>query len=274
MRGGYRVLSATSRATSRARLFTMETIPLARGSTAFVLWTELLEAARYIMRHHDGVPLAPVTEFPSHADGAILSQTDASGYDGFGGFVWLPGDPTTVHWVSEPWPPEIKQARTASDMRRTTRAAQSTRHPLVSMPVAELWAAWMVPRAVMDQLEPTPLEGEQRLKIIAILDCQPTVHALNRATGGEPNMNLSLHAARKLTRFWLAVHVRKHRRCPPLSGRILRGLVTTRYLVLKVYTRFRIVETSMQHPMDPPMDFQTELLTASYIPIRGRDPTT
>ena len=205
LRGGFRVLSATS----RARLFTMETIPLARGSTAFVLWTELLEAARYIMRHHDGVPLAPVTEFPSHADGAILSQTDASGYDGFGGFVWLPGDPTTVHWVSEPWPPEIKSARTASDMRRTTRAAQSTRHPLVSMPVAELWAAWMVPRAVMDQLEPTPLEGEQQLKIIAILDCQPTVHALNRATGGEPNMNLSLHAARKLTRFWLAVHVRR-----------------------------------------------------------------
>ena len=49
--------------------------------------------------------------------------------------------------------------------------------------------------------------GTPEQPIIAICDCQPAVHALNKCTSGEPNMALSLGAARSLTQQWLAVHV-------------------------------------------------------------------
>ena len=202
--GGYRILADTY--ARRGGFRAPRNIQLRRGSVGFVMWMRLLEAARYLLTHHKGVPLAPASKFPGHAEGAIISQTDASGTDGFGGFVWIPGDPHTVHWVSEKWPAPVLAARANTDKARVERAARDNpTTPLVSMPVAELWAAWMVPLAVLT----TRPSGTPEPPIIAICDCQPAVHALNKCTSGEPNMTLSLSAARSLTQQWLAVHVNR-----------------------------------------------------------------
>ena len=108
--------------------------------------------------------------------------------------------------MSEKWPAPVLAARANTDKARVERAARDNpTTPLVSMPVAELWAAWMVPLAVLT----TRPSGTPEQPIIAICDCQPAVHALNKCTSGEPNMASSLSAARSLTQQWLAVHVNR-----------------------------------------------------------------
>ena len=51
-----------------------------------------------------GVPLNPAASFPGLAQGAIISATDASGVDGFGGYAFLPEAPgkAKVFWVGYP----------------------------------------------------------------------------------------------------------------------------------------------------------------------------
>ena len=82
-----------------------DTQRLRAGSLAHSEWKELLEVADDLLTHNEGIPLAPRRAFPSPNEGAILSTTDASGDDGFGGYVFVPGgDPSEVWVVSEPWP--------------------------------------------------------------------------------------------------------------------------------------------------------------------------
>ena len=215
LRGGYRATDTGW--ARRAGVRAPDTQQLRAGSLAHTEWKELLGVADDLLAQNEGIPLAPRKTFPSPRDGAVVSTTDASGDDGFGGYVFLPGgDPTEVWVVSEPWPEWALEARRMND--RTTAEKGDLDAAEFSVPAAELFAAWAVPTAACEacgrpahsisgaRVGPS---GETTLEppIIAIGDCQPAVHVIDSATSGEATMRGILAAARKFSRFWLGIHV-------------------------------------------------------------------
>ena len=215
LRGGFRATDTGW--AKRAGLRAPEAQQLRAGSLAHTEWKQLLEVADDLLTLNEGIPLAPKRVFPSARDGALISTTDASGDDGFGGYVFLPGgDPSEVWVVSEPWPDWALEARRMND--RTTADKASSIAAEFSVPAAELFAAWAVPMAVCEASErPAHLisgarvgpNGETTLEppIIAIGDCQPAAHVIDSATSGEATMRCILASARQFSRFWLGVHV-------------------------------------------------------------------
>ena len=211
LRGGYRATDAGW--AQRAGVRVPDKQQLRPGSLAHAEWIQLLEVADDLLTTNEGIPLAPRMVFPSPREGAILSTTDASGDDGFGGYVFLPGgDPSEVWVVSEPWPPWALEARQMND--RLTADKELADGAELSVPAAELFATWAVPQAVLEACE---LPSHSRIMpngqptadppIIAIGDCQPAVCVIDAATSGEASMRGVLAEARKLTRFWLGIHV-------------------------------------------------------------------
>ena len=180
-------------------------IKFKKGSEAHAAWLELLQAAGGIIEINDGVPLAPQLHFPR--EGSIISTTDASGTDGFGGYVFMPGQPDDIYIVSEPWPEWAQRARARSDMRVSERSNGEAELEL-SMPAAELLASYLVPLAVVDTLGLYPHTPEHtQPRIISISDCKPATYVLNSATSGEPTMRDIVCESRRFSRYWLGVAV-------------------------------------------------------------------
>ena len=139
LRGGFRATD-TSWA-RRAGLRPPEAQQLAAGSAAYTEWTELLDVAEHVLTANEGVPTAPRRIFRASQEGAILCTSDASGDDGFGGYVFMPdGDPSIVYLVSEYWPSYAMEARRQNDKPVGERVGSS--EPELSMPAAELFAIW------------------------------------------------------------------------------------------------------------------------------------
>ena len=113
--------------------------------------------------------------------------------------IWIP-----YFWVSEAWPDYVRRARDLNDTPRAQRQAHCLTGPLLAMPAAERIAAWLVPLAATAAAGWT---GRGPPAVVAICDCNPTVHALNKATSPNPHMNGLLDAARAFTHQWLGVHV-------------------------------------------------------------------
>ena len=215
LRGGYRATDTGW--AKRAGVRAPDTQQLRAGSLAHTEWQQLLEVADDLLTQNEGIPLAPRRVFPSPRDGAIISTTDASGDDGFGGYVFLPGgDPSEVWVVSEPWPEWALEARRMND--RTTADKESAHAAEFSVPAAELFASWAVPMAVCEASgRPAHMisgarvgpNGDATLEppVIAIGDCQPAVYVIDSATSGEAVMRGILTSARQFSRFWLGVHV-------------------------------------------------------------------
>ena len=179
-------------------------IKFKKGSEAHAAWLELLQAAGGIIEINDGVPLAPQLHFPR--EGSIISTTDASGTDGFGGYVFMPGQPDDIYIVSEPWPEWARRARARSDCRVTERSDEAELE--LSMPAAELLASYLVPLAVVDTLGLYPHTPEHtQPRIISISDCKPATYVLNAATSGEPTMRDIVCESRRFSRYWLGVAV-------------------------------------------------------------------
>ena len=210
LRGGFRATD-TSWA-RRAGLRPPEAQQLAAGSAAHTEWSTLLEVANHVLTVNEGVPIAPRRVFRSPQEGAILCTTDASGDDGFGGYVFMPdGDPTTVYLVSEFWPSWALEARRQNDKPVGERTGSSAME--FSMPAAELFATWAVAEAAVAKARHMTPRGPERAPapvcppVIAIGDCEPAVFATDAATSGEPSMRAILAEARRLTPGWLGVHV-------------------------------------------------------------------
>ena len=73
--------------------------------------------------------------------------------------------------------------------------------PRLAMPAAELFGAWAVAEAV------AAARGGAPTTVTAVSDCEPAVGALNAAASGNAQMRELLRGARRLGRYWLAVHV-------------------------------------------------------------------
>ena len=211
LRGGFRAAEASW--ARRAGVRTPEKQQLRAGSLAHTEWLQLLQVAEGLLTANEGVSLAPRRIFPSAREGAVVSTTDASGDDGFGGYVFLPGgDPSDVWVVSEPWPDWALEARRRNDRLAAGKAGAAEEE--FSVPAAELFAAWAVPRAALERC-PRPA-GTRILPnilpvsdppVIAIGDCQPAINVINAAVSGEASMRNLLAVAREFTRTWLGVHV-------------------------------------------------------------------
>ena len=200
--GGYRATAAGW--ASRRGIRIPRLIKMRRDSLAHQAWLEMLSAARGFLEANEGVPLAPVKRFPSK--GNVISTTDASGNDGFGGYVFMPDEHKTVWIVTEPWPAWAQEARERCDLRFSERSPQSA--PERSMPAAELLASWLVPLAVLSTVdEDLTARASSPYHIVSISDCEPAVDAMNKATSGEDTMGGIINLSRFLSRQWLGVAV-------------------------------------------------------------------
>ena len=175
-------------------------LQLAQSSTAYEAWCSLLEAGVELLDANEGVPIAPQASFPTREEpGAVTVTTDASGWDGVGGYLFDASDAHTVWLVAEEWPADVRQALARYALRKGDPSR--ARGPLLSMPAAELFGAWAVTEAV------TQARGGAPSTVTAVGDCDATVAALNAASSGNPQMRTLIWAARRLCPQWLAVSV-------------------------------------------------------------------
>ena len=210
LRGGFRATDSSW--ARRAGLRPPVAQRLAVGSAAHTEWITLLDVANHVITLNEGIPIAPRRVFRAPQEGAVLCTSDASGDDGFGGYVFMPdGDPSMVYIVSEFWPSWALEARRQNDKPIAERAGSTELE--FSMPAAELFASWAVAEAAVTKARLMTPQGPARAQlpsqrpVIAIGDCEPSVFALDAATSGEPAMRAILAGARRLTPFWLGVHV-------------------------------------------------------------------
>jgi len=132
--------------------------------------------------------------------------SDASGHDGFGGYVFLPGRQRQPVVVSIEWPHDVKLALEQSKMSAPDRTPGA---PALSMPAAELFTTWAVAQAAFACAS----SGAAPRAVIAVGDCDPAAAALNAASSSTPQISALLIGARAHVRQWLGVSVPREWNC-------------------------------------------------------------
>ena len=123
------------------------------------------------------IPLMPAPLFPSlHDPRVAIAAYDASGADGFGGFVYRLSDPHQLVVLSVSWPREAHAAL-------PTAAPAPEGAPRLSMPFAELFAGWVVGR------EGARVLGDISF-VLAVGDCAPAVGAMVAASSSTAQMRV------------------------------------------------------------------------------------
>ena len=194
LHGGYAVVSGrwAQRAAGRAK----GEMRLRRASRAWHGWKRLLDQAETIVTANEGVELASRAIFaPTEEPGTATSVTDASGWDGAGGYVFCADAPGEVWVVSEAWPADAKRALARAAAPRADRAGEP--EPELAVAAAEAFVAWAVPLAARSA-------GAPWSRVISVVDCQPAAAALNRLTSGNGVMRAVAEATRDATHEWLA----------------------------------------------------------------------
>lgn len=172
--GGYRVSQATWAVGGRRRK--PPRLALKAGSEAYDDWVDCLDIAIQLIDENVGVDIAPELVFPATTHpGTALVTTDASGVDGYGGYVFFGDDPFTVWLVSEEWEPGIIAA---FERASATGGAVPGGGPSFSMPAGELFGAVATLAAAEEA------RGRRAEQAIFIGDCDPAVFALN--SGASP----------------------------------------------------------------------------------------
>ena len=196
---GFQAANASYRSGGARRM--LKRVALARGSVMQRGLAALLPHAIAVVEANEGVPLAPRPSFAAMGDAGVLTATtDASGHDGFGGYVFGLGAPDRPVVVSVAWPAFAKAALEQGKRRAVERTPGA---PTLSMPAAELFASWAVAEAAM-----RVAGGAGATKaVIAVGDCDPAADALNAASSGTPQMSHLLAAARCEVRQWLGVSI-------------------------------------------------------------------
>ena len=204
LHGGYAVTAVSWVAGGRRRA--LPRLSLAQGGAAQLDWLQLLDAATDIFEANEGVAFAPRLVAPGrHEVGSATFVTDASGGDGddgFGGYAFVAGLPTTVFVMSELWPDwaRLALAASADPVEAERRRRDATRAaPMLGVPAAELFTAVVLPRAVARVTA-------VRL-VYSVVDCEPASHALVSQYSPNPQMRVLTDAARGCGLGWLAAQV-------------------------------------------------------------------
>ena len=196
---GFRAANASC--LSRGVRHKLDTVHLANGSALHRGLSALLPHAIAVIEANEGVPLAPRAAFAAMDDPGVLTVTsDASGHDGFGGYVFAPGHGQTPVVVSLAWPSDVKEALAQSKLPAAQRTPGA---PTLSMPAAELFATWAVAEAAFAAWDGTL----KPRAVIAVGDCDPAADALNAASSSTPQIGALLASARADVRQWLGVSV-------------------------------------------------------------------
>ena len=194
LQAGYALVHSAWAERARPRSLVMRA-----GSDTHKEWCSLLRLARELLVDNEGVALASALAFPARDEaGTLLVVTDASGVDGVGGYAFSSAAPSEVWLVSEMWPAREREARLQAELSPALRMSGS---PRLAMPTAELFGSWAVVEAVV------AASGRVPAAVLAVGDCQPACHALNRALGGAAQLRRVLRAARARCHSWLGVHV-------------------------------------------------------------------
>lgn len=202
MHGGYAVTSGPWAA--RAAGAPKGTMTLRKHSRAWHGWIAFLNVARLAVDQNRGVALASRLIFPPlEAAGSATSITDASGWDGVGGYVFCADAPKHVWIVSEAWPEDVRAALAKAALPKAERAAAAAPAEL-AVAAAEIFGAWAVPRAAAQS-------GARWCRVVSIVDCMPAAHALGSTTSTNAVMRAICSETRGLTDEWIACAVpREH----------------------------------------------------------------
>eukprot|EP00966_Prymnesium_polylepis_P050259 1163502-Prymnesium_polylepis.1 len=202
LHAGYTVAHARERS-GRRRL--LPHVPVAPASSVGAAVRRLAALAQGVLLENAGVPLAAAARFPAPGSaGVATTVSDASGdvYKGdagVGGYTFIPSQPRRAFVVSERWPLDIAAALAEGALEPRERSGA----PQLSMPAAELFAAWASACAAMDEVgECAGVDA-----VVAVGDCQPAAAALNRASSPVKQIRLLLRAARASLQQWLGVQV-------------------------------------------------------------------
>ena len=194
LHGGYAVVSGrwAQRAAGRSK----GEMRLRRASRAWHGWMRLLDRAEATVTANVGVELAARAVFASPEEaGTATSITDASGWDGAGGYVFCADAPGQVWVVSEAWPADVKRALARAAAPRAERAGSPA--PELAVAAAEAFTAWAVPTAARRA-------GAPWCRVISVVDCQPAAAAFGRLTSGNGVMRAVVDATRDATDEWMA----------------------------------------------------------------------
>ena len=199
LRAGYAVANARYRGKRRGQR--VERVLIRTSSRVGQALHEMFGVARTLLQNNRGVPLAPAATFRCPRDPSVcVFTTDASGVHGFGGFAFHPTRPRVVWLLSEWWPAWALAAIQAAAAGATAPDA-TERRPALSMPAAELFAAWTM-GAIMRLIL-----GDSLQWAIAVGDCKPACAAINRESSPVDQIRLLLVQLREVCPQWLAVHV-------------------------------------------------------------------
>ena len=179
----------------------LDVVRLAAGSKLHRGLSALLPHAIAVIEANEGVPLAPAAAFAALGDKGVVTVTsDASGHDGFGGYVFFPARGREPVIFSAAWPDDVKDALEQSKRSAVDRSPGA---PTLSMPAAELFTSWAVAEAAIA----AAADGASTRAIIAVGDCDPAAAALNAASSSTPQMSTLLVGARVDIRQWLGVSI-------------------------------------------------------------------
>ena len=204
LHAGYRAANASYVDGGRRRM--LATVALRKDSVLHRGLTALLPHALDVLDRNEGVPLASRALFAARDElGVLLVTSDASGFDGIGGWAFLGSSDHAPTVVSERWPPDLLEARREAELDLAERTPGA---PALSMPAAELWTAWAVAEAAADASAAPPRRAalaKPHRAVIAVGDCDPAADALDAASSGRPQISALLAAARSRVTQWLGV---------------------------------------------------------------------
>lgn len=168
---------------------------------------DLLDVVTTVIGDGAGVAMAPRESFDSIDDpGVLVVVTDASRAsedDGVGGFAFSAAWPGVCFIMSAAWPVEVKEALDRAALSRKQRVV-AFRHqePMLSMPTAEVFGAYVLAAAVWDALGSGGFSA-----IVSVTDCEPAARATSTSYSRSAQIRLLLEHMRSITPYWLGVHV-------------------------------------------------------------------
>lgn len=224
---------------------------------------DLLDVVEAVIGDGAGVAMAPRESFESIDEpGVLVVVTDASRAqedEGVGGFAFTSEMPGVCFMTSAAWPVGAKAALDRAALSRATRKRRMCPgDPMLSMPTAEVFGAYILAAAVSDELGPGKVSA-----VVSVTDCGPAARATSTSYSRSAQIRLLLERMRSVTPYWLGVHV-------PREWNVDADRLSHPSLALAVASDARARGIRV-HMVSPPAQAWDALTAAAQLPMANAD---